>query len=296
MEVRKIQYQGRSTYTVSLPKKWVKRLDIKKGDKIVFNYTENHLILQPLECKNKEKEINVDKDLISRNILTAYLAGFKSIRLSSSKAISPEMKNEIERIVAKLKGLQIDEESSNEILLQDLLDPKELDIRKTVKKAYCICASMHKDAILALKENDKELARDVIQRDNTVDRLYFLMVRLSMSIDQQYGITETGCLDCRMLAKYIERIADSCCIIANKTTRLDKGYDIGEFSDLCYKMHEQAFAAYLSKNMAKAQELRKKRRIILEAKENLPEPKISPILDELVSIAKNGVDIADLVI
>ena len=300
MEIRKIQYQGGSTYTVSLPKKWIRKLEVKKGDKIVFKDTENLLIIYPFKNKNKEKEkqIDADKDILSRGILASYLAGFKNIRIIAHKSISKERKKEIEKIVSKLNGLQIVEESANGMLLQDLLNTDELDLKKAVKRAYSLCASMHRDAILALKRNDKELAREVIQRDDAVDCLYFLSVRQLRSAlnDPRYAINGVECLDYRMLVKCIEEIADSCCVIANKVLEIDKKHDLEEFSEACHAIHEQAFAAYLSKNITNAQALRKKEKGILEMKKRLLKPELSPILDELVSIAKNGVDISDLVI
>jgi len=300
MEIRKLQFQGRSTYTVSLPKKWVEGFGLKKGDKLIFNETENSLVVSCLAGResNEAKSINADTEILSRSILASYLAGFKRIRIFSSERISSGTKNEIKKSVARLNGLQIVEETSNEVLLQDLLDTGELDLRKAVKRAYSICASMQKDAITALKENDKELAKEVIQRDDEVDRLYFLAVRqLRGAISNpQYSLTGLECLDYRMVVKCIEETADACCEIAKKTIELDRGYDLEAFSDICYTIHEQAFAAYLSKNTKSAQALRKKESQVLEMKEKLLKPSISPVLDALVTIAKNGIDIADLVI
>jgi len=300
MEIRKLQFQGRSTYTVSLPKKWVESFGLKKGDKLLFNETENSLIISSLSRQesDEEKNINADTELLSRSILASYLAGFKKIRISSSSRISSDTKNDIKRIVSKLNGLQIVEETANDMLLQDLLDTGELDLRKAVRRAYSICASMHKDAVTALKENDKELAKEVIQRDDEVDRLYFLAVRqLRGAISNpQYSLSGLECLDYRLVVKCIEEIADSCCDIAKKTLGLDSGYDLEGFSDACYSIHEQAFAAYLSRNTKNAQALRKRESRVLEMKEKLFKPKIAPVLDALVNIAKNGIDIADLVI
>lgn len=48
-EIRKIQFTGRATYTISLPKKWVTSLGLKAGNQIIVSQQNNSLILTPKE-------------------------------------------------------------------------------------------------------------------------------------------------------------------------------------------------------------------------------------------------------
>ena len=47
-EVRKIQYTGRSTYILSLPKKWISELQLKPGDSVtIARQINNSLSITP---------------------------------------------------------------------------------------------------------------------------------------------------------------------------------------------------------------------------------------------------------
>ena len=71
----------------------------------------------------------------------------------------------------KLIGPEIIEETAKKVVIQDLLNPDEISIKKSVRRMYLISNSMHMDAIKAIKTLDTDLALDVDQRDDDVDRV-----------------------------------------------------------------------------------------------------------------------------
>ena len=68
------------------------------------------------------------------------------------------------------------------MVIQDLLNPNELPIKKGLHRMFLIAGSMQKDAIRALKTVDHDLALDVSQRDDEVDRLCLLNFK-AVSVD-----------------------------------------------------------------------------------------------------------------
>lgn len=77
----------------------------------------------------------------------------------------------------RLIGLEVIEESRNELVLQSLLNYRDLSLDKAMQSMYRLVSSMLEDVMRALRDHDHELAKDVIQRDNEVDRFYLLTVR-----------------------------------------------------------------------------------------------------------------------
>ena len=74
---------------------------------------------------------------------------------------------------------------------------------------------MQNDALLALRENNKELAQEVLNSDDDVDRFSFYIVRqLTIAIENSHMIEEMGfanardCMGYRIVVKNIERLAD----------------------------------------------------------------------------------------
>ncbi|MEM2228539.1 MAG: AbrB/MazE/SpoVT family DNA-binding domain-containing protein, partial [Candidatus Bathyarchaeia archaeon] len=88
-ETRKMQLTGRSTYIVSLPKKWVKEMKLNAGDQLVIKrQSEAALLITPKSKKiTPEKDVFLkvsskdNPDAIARKIISLYLIGFNTIKL-----------------------------------------------------------------------------------------------------------------------------------------------------------------------------------------------------------------------
>jgi phosphate uptake regulator len=114
------------------------------------------------------------------------------------------------------------------VVIQDLLNPNELPIKKGVQRMFLIAGSMQKDALRALKTIDYDLALDVSQRDDEVDRLYLLISKQFRSIlcggrmpeSAETNIEEHH--EFRMAASPLERIADHAQKIANVALKLQQ--------------------------------------------------------------------------
>src|SRR5437867_3421075 len=82
-------------------------------------------------------------------------------------------------------GPEVIEESRNAVVIQDLSDTAELSAEKCLRRMHLIVRAMHEDALEALRTHDEALARDVAQRDQDVDRLYWMVAK-------QYNIAHTA--------------------------------------------------------------------------------------------------------
>jgi phosphate uptake regulator len=178
----------------------------------------------------KTKRIDVtgcEVNALERDIIAAYLHGYDRIELSS-KRILAEQKQTIRKVCYKLIGPEITEESSNHVVIQDLLNPNELPIKKGVHRMFLIVGSMQKDAVRAFKTIDHDLALDVSQRDDEVDRLYLLISKQFRSILCGGRLPDSAETDLeeyhefRMAANPLERIADHAQKIANAASKLQQ--------------------------------------------------------------------------
>jgi phosphate uptake regulator len=205
---------------------------IKTGMRVSLQtQPDGKLLIDPIL---EEQEIKITKRIdvtgcevkaLERDIIAAYLHGYGRIKFSSERILA-EQKQTIRRVCYKLIGLEIIEESSNCVVIQDLLNPNELPIKKGVQRMFLIAESMQKDAIRALKTIDYDLALDVSQRDDEVDRLYLLISKQFRSIlcgGRMLDSAETNIEEYhefRMAANPLERIADHAQRIANIASKL----------------------------------------------------------------------------
>ncbi|MHA2063415.1 MAG: PhoU domain-containing protein [Candidatus Thorarchaeota archaeon] len=231
---RKLQQTGGekgSSFSIILPKDWVKkRWELSKGDSVVVAEREDGcLIIDPRPQKPGDTRtaiIQIESNL-RWEITSKYLLGFDEIRVVSSNPISNSQRLELKKMIGRFVALEItdeiEEEDSHEIVVRCLVDPSTLPVRKAMRRMNLIASRMLDDALKAYFDGARESAEDIIQRDEEVDRLFFLIVRELRSavqyprISEMMSIAPVEALDLRLAAQYIERIADLSVDIARTT-------------------------------------------------------------------------------
>src|SRR5688572_6277400 len=85
-DIRKIQFTGRSTYILSLPKKWIEEMNLKAGDHVsILRSSNNSLCITPEQEKRLQDSTNevstqvlIDEgpNTLKRKIVSMYLSGY----------------------------------------------------------------------------------------------------------------------------------------------------------------------------------------------------------------------------
>ena len=278
-EVRRIQVTGGSTYIISLPKKWVKDANLKKGSYVTVEPLENGRLIITPEVKyveNHSAEItiyissNIDANKIIRRIISAYLAGYNIILIKSvGPNIASIQRNTIKRFIKQLLvGTEIIGETQNELYLKVLITYPVLVVQSVLKRMNLIASSMHTVAIEALKDVNKNLAHDILTMDDDVDRFNLYVIRqlkagaLNEMILHEIGMkTILDCFEYSVVSKSIERIADHAVKIAKSIQLMSAPppteiyNQIKKMSSLTIKIFNEAIDALLKRNMKKADQV-----------------------------------------
>ncbi len=316
MELRKVQEVGKGTSFVSLPKDWVRRHGIGKGSVVEMEVDEDgNLLVRPLGAGRKAKELTLEypsKESLTNELAGAYLLGYDVIRISGR--IDHEGRELIKGIVRKLVGLEIVEEDSSTIVAQFLIEPTTLSPRKLLMRMHRITSSMHGDAIESALSGDRNLAKLVKGRDEEVNRLYFLLVRLvrsaviSPSLARAFSMSALECMDFRVAANLIEGIGDASsdmadCVILLRTGLKDFEEELKEIKGLLQRSQETAVRMFMEKKGC-AREFSRIRELIQPRLQTLREKALEldrqasftvlSMVDAMQDIFKAHMDIADL--
>jgi len=223
METRKVQVTGGSTYTVSLPKSWATAHGIEAGSEVEFYPEEGSLFLTPrTEESSREGTFDVtglSGAELTRAVVTMYVSGFDVITLETTR-IDAAQRRTIRKAAQGLVGLEVIEETADRVSLQDLLDSSELSIHNAVTRMRLVALTMLSDAVTALRETDADLAADVAERDDDVDRLWYMTARVFRSaLRNPHAATEIDlpretCFEYHSSARQLERVADHATKIA----------------------------------------------------------------------------------
>ncbi|WP_411964260.1 PhoU domain-containing protein [Haloferax sp. YSMS24] len=237
VETRKVQVTGGSTYTVSIPKDWATENGVSAGSEVEFYPEGDSLFLTPRsEEERTEGTLDItdlEGDELTRAVMTMYVSGFDIIALESSR-ITTDQRRTIREATQSLVGLEVLEETRDRVVIRDLLDSSELSIHNAVTRMRLIAMSMLEDAIAAIAEQDEDLAHDVIQRDDDVDRLWMVVSRIfratlrTPKAAEELGLPREVCFDYQSAARQLERIADHATKIAHLSLNFEQpvGEDI----------------------------------------------------------------------
>ena len=330
-ETRRIQFTGKSTYIVSLPKEWVVSMGLKAGSLVTITRQDGSLILTPKgvakpATQPTEATITIssgeDPETIVRAIISLYLVGYNSIIIKAREdRISTMQRNLIKELTRKkLVGTEIVSETSNEIRLQVLVSYPELSVENALRRMCIIATSMHNDAMQALKNMDRELAKEVIQLDDEVDRFSFYIIRqLKLAVQNVKIIRDIGlssprdCLGYRVIVKFVERMADHAARIAKNVLSLEEKpsesvlQTLYEMSTFAQNLFEDAIKALFKKDYALADQVISKTKAIVALEEKALKEiqsktkqtdisSIRMITESIRRIAEYASDIAEIVL
>ena len=331
-ETRKIQFTGKSSYIVSLPKYWIQEMGLKRGDQVKISrqgssalqiYPPNHQT-RTIQVEDATFEIEPEEDTTSivRKLISLYFLGFKIINVKPKVGrLKPAQRTAIKDAVKRmLMGTEIISDSTSGITIQVLVNLLELSVDGAFKRMIHLAKSMLSDAILAVKESNFELANEVIKTDDEVDRFGFYIIRqLKIAIQNEHMLKEMGfsksrdCLGYRLVVKNIERTGDHAVLIANDLIEFKKpirkeilekiqeinDFAVGVLDDACLALFKGDYGQ-AEKTIKKSIDITKIEKKILNATKSLRDDEevylIRRMVENLKRIAEYASDIAEIVL
>jgi len=331
-ETRKIQFTGKSSYIISLPKQWIIDLGLKQGDQIkIIRKGSSTLELYPpkFESRIQKKEdatieIKSEEDASSivRKLISLYFLGYKTIHVKPKDGrLSPNQRNTVKEAVKRmLMGSEIISDSINGITVQVLVNLLELSVDGAFKRMLHLAESMSSDAILSVKENNSELAQEVINTDDEVDRFGFYIIRqLKIAIQNEHMLKEMGfrnarnCLGYRLIVKNIERVGDHASFIAKdvmefkksiKKEILEKLEDMNKFclsvlNDSCLALFTEDYSK-AENTIRKADEITKYEKKVRDVSKSLKNEeeiyRVKRMTENIKRVSEYASDIAEMVL
>ena len=261
-EIRKVQITGKSTFVVSLPKKWAVSAGITSGSLIHMHPQEDGTLLLTSNggfASQGPKTLTIDGRVgepLIRDIIATYVAGYRVIELKA-KNITLEQRKDITAIVKKLIGIEIIEETHERIVIQDILNPGDMPIDMSFRRMHIKTQWMLDNTIKAMKTRDVSIASEVIRQDDEIDRLHLLISKQFMDILLHSRISEkselglAGAFYYRLASDQLERVSDHAGKIASIMLEsrekiphetLDEFVKIGTISDKLVNDSVSSFA------------------------------------------------------
>jgi phosphate uptake regulator len=209
MNKRKIQLVGGSTYTVSLPKKWIQRNNIREQSVVnVFERNNCIIISNSEESVQDTVRVNLDEksDIILQVLYTLYYIGVNEATLFSSKDISSEMRSRIDKFIKTLSGAEIIYEDSRKIDVRFFISLKKVNTYQILLRFLFILKRIMETITT---DNSKETLKSL---EIDTDKIYHMFNRWVFELSSGKTYDEDIVIDALPLfmriAQRFEKISD----------------------------------------------------------------------------------------
>ena len=219
-EIRKLQFTGGATYTLSLPKKWIKSHKLNISDGIEIDWRPSGALrLTPFNSVDEVKKIILNLDKIPEgglldHLMGAYLSGTDHIIVKFKNENKQKIRRIIRTFQRSTRGFEIENESNNSITLITLLNAGELPMRSSLNQMFMQLNSLVRDTLDVLSGQEISLIEDYEEREREIDSLRFFIERQAGIALDSYKIAERLKLGRRQAVEYsniartLERMGD----------------------------------------------------------------------------------------
>ena len=173
MEFRKVINFGKTSYVVSLPKKWITSNNIQKGDVVSLDIGEDTILISPgTESKEKIDSIDIDitklNPMIKRTIASLYKGGFDEIRI---KFNSTEELKDVQKVIKNTCiGFEIVEQKSNLIIARKISDAINDEFDSMLRRSFLFLKSMAEESKSAIEVGDNAALSNVSLSDYNINK------------------------------------------------------------------------------------------------------------------------------
>ncbi len=304
MEYRKLIKFGNSSHVISIPKEWIKRNNIEKGDTVYFEESdEGDLIVSARDREEREKKkivsINIDNlttKEVELELVASYIKEFNKIIIKGNNIEKRE--HEVRETLKRLVAIEVIEQTDKMIVAKDFLNIKEIRLEDIRKRLDIVIKSMLNDSKLG---NGKKHYESVNTRDLDANRFAYLLFRVlrrcikKPGIKKEVGLTSLEVVNEQTLVLTMERIGD----LAKRISREDYRSsitkpEIKELNIIYEKVIENynnAISAYQKKNYDPSRKIYAENKSLQSScdklKDKIKSPEAFKILNLIREISNN---------
>ena len=196
---------GDSTLTVSLPAKWVKRFNVKKGDEINVEDLDREIRItseKEFNLEKKQFDIGNLKRLGISYITSLYRSGYDEIHLNYDdnnyiETIHDVLSNEI-------TGFEIIKQGSNYCVIKDLTGSKD-EFNTALRRIWLLTLDLANETFNSMDKKNKNNLKNMYFMDNSINKFSNYCLRL---LNKKIYINNNKSPLYYYLIKSLEELAD----------------------------------------------------------------------------------------
>nr|WP_269140577.1 phosphate uptake regulator PhoU [Archaeoglobus neptunius] len=199
------------------------------------------------------------------------------------------------------------EDTGSDVIVEVFLDLNRFEIYSIIERLFNIVLSMLKDFEMVLENRSGEICSSIMVRENEVDKLHFLALRLLNHLGGRGRISTMDATNYRSVVRTIERISDHISHMSEAMLNIETNHpEISPEVKIARDILRRAMVAFFKKDRHLAEEVLESAgdftNKILKFYENILNldvvaiMNIKTVLDSLIRVASYSADIAEIAI
>jgi phosphate uptake regulator len=199
-ESRRVQKVGYNSLSISIPKQYVKDMNLKQGDSLLFREdSDGTLRLIPATKAREAARVTLraeqagSPEMLARLIVGAYALGYDAIEIIGREPLDHVMTNRVINTVKRLRGMEVVESDVRHIVAQSFIDPTKFPVDSLIKRLQMLVTGSLERVTESLDLSKTASLDDVTSVKEEIDELYWLILRqLLVALNRRELASEIG--------------------------------------------------------------------------------------------------------
>ena len=199
-ESRRVQKVGYNSLSISIPKQYVKDMNLKQGDSLLFREdSDGTLRLIPATKAREETKATVraeqagSPEMLARLIVGTYALGYDTIEVSGREPLDNATTSRVLDTVKRLRGMEVVESDVRHIVAQSFIDPTKFPVDSLIKRLQMLVSGSLERVTESLDLKQAGGLDGVGSVKNEIDELYWLILRqLLVALNRRELASEIG--------------------------------------------------------------------------------------------------------
>jgi len=254
MEQRKLIKLGNSSFAIALPKGWIEKSGLKKGESIFVQQNSNGelIISSSLSEQPNDKKISINTenknfDMLKREVRAAYIKGYTSFDIKGIK--TRQDKENVKKILNNFLSFELIDSNENELVAKDFFNLENTALTSFIRRIDNNIREIFEIVLGEIKKEKFSLVKikNIEEIDEDINKFYFLCSRIFMrGLDNPSLLTKLKTNGIKLFNEWwfafnLEALADGLKYVMKSVAKQDSKKTREKISEILEKLQKAYF-------------------------------------------------------
>lgn len=199
-ESRRVQKVGYNSLSISIPKQYVREMNLRKGDLLLFREDSDGTLRLIPSTKAREASratLRADQvgseEMLTRLLVGAYALGYDTIEVAGKEPLDHMIVEGFLQTIKRLRGMEVVESDERHVVAQSFIDPTKFPVDSLIKRLQILVSRSLEYVTNSLDLRQTGSLNEVSRVQDEVDELYWLILRqLLVALNRRELASEIG--------------------------------------------------------------------------------------------------------